>query len=352
MVFFLGAGATKAIAPNAPLNKDLLTKALNDFKDLAEAKQLEDFISDLFKKRNNPPKDNRVWDLIDYIVQQDKSVSLKYNLEKIVNLRKCLLNLIIREFQKSLENIEPGLYESFISKIENTDSAIISTNYDILIDLALSKVDGLDYGAKVRRVVYGEYDEMRGFKRPLEYDAGFAINKARIPLLKIHGSLNWLYCSRCNEVDITTSKEGVLKTLAGSYYCSNTNCTNEYESLLITPTMFKNYENRFIKKIWELTEHALIEADNLIFIGYALKEEDYQIRCLLMKALLCKEKPYKKVIIVEGPPKKNVTKEEKEKEEKELKDKKDRYENLYGDKIIFEPVGFEEYIKKANLLYE
>jgi len=334
-VYFLSAGATKAAAPEAPTNKDLVKNALMDFVKSVDAQALLDFIVDLFH-RTNPVIDNQIWNLLDYIIQQGKSPCSKYNLEQIIALRKRLLHLIIREFQKSLEVAEMRIHDMFVEKIKDSETSIISTNYDILIDSALSKATGLNYGTKARSWITGEYDDNGGFQRPAIYQPGFSLNKGRIALFKIHGSLNWLYCSKCDEVDITIDK-GAVRTVTGDYYCFNKHCTNKYESLLITPTMFKNYENRLIRETWEYAEKALIDAERLVFVGYALKDEDYQIRCLLMKALLNKTHGYIEVIVIERKP-------ENKKDEQFLKENiKKKYEDLYG-RIDFRAIGFTGYI--------
>lgn len=333
-VYFLGAGATKAAAPDAPLNKNLLKNALVDFNKSPEADSLLDFIAKLYH-RINPVVDNQIWNLLDYIIQEGKSPCPKYNLEQIIELRKHVLHLIIKEFQKSLEIAEPRIHKLFVGKIKDTDSAIISTNYDILIDSAISYITGLNYGAKARTIITGGYDTF-GLQRAMTYMPGIPLNNGKIPLFKIHGSLNWLYCSKCDEVDVSTDKGAVL-TVSEDYYCFNAHCTHKYEPLLITPTMFKNYENRFIKETWEYAEKALIEADQLVFIGYALKDEDYQIRCLLMKALLNKANGYDGIIVIERKP-------ESKKDEKEMEDDiKGKYKALYGN-VDFRPIGFAAYI--------
>ncbi len=99
----------------------------------------------------------------------------------------------------------------------------------------------------------------------------------------------------------------------------------------------ENYENKFIKETWSCAEKELIEADNLTFIGYSLKEDDYQIRCLLLKALLSKISPYKNIVIIE-----DETNNEAEKIAQMIIIEK-RYQGLYG-KVDFKPIGFEAYV--------
>jgi len=74
------------------------------------------------------------------------------------------------------------------------------------------------------------------------------INKGDIPLLKIHDSLNWFYSPKCNELDIAVGQKGVVRLAEdqNKYLCVNEYCTSNYESLLVTPTMLKVYDNLFL----------------------------------------------------------------------------------------------------------
>ncbi len=330
IVYFLGAGATKAVAPSAPLNVDLVKKAVEDFKQTSEAKRLNAFIKKLYK-RNDPVVDNQIWNLLDYIIQQGKSPSFGINLEQIIDLKDDLMSLVIKEFEKSLGKVTDSTTETFIEKIDSQGSTIISTNYDIIIDDALLDLKGsYNYGVKIRKTV-SNYDpgENQGFNRPIEERvSGPSLNSGDILILKIHGSLNWIYCPKCDEVDLTMHSKGALRTLQG-LHCINECCTCKYESLLITPTMYKDYENRIIKETWVCAESKLKEADELVFIGYALKEEDYQIRCLLMKAMLTRENNYDKITVIEKEPN-NIIKK--------------KYEELYGS-VDFKPIGFKRFVE-------
>ncbi len=343
-VYFLGAGATKAVALDAPLNKDLVVKALDHFKETKEAENILEFISDLIinmpdAKTVRPDIQNKIWDLLDYIIQEGKSISRKYNIENIIKLRRDLLHLVIKEFQRSLEVIDSDIYRKFVMRIKDEDATIISTNYDIIIDKALFPF-GLNYGTKMRNAVGGDFKMTANLKRPVQMTEAEQLNSGKIPLLKIHGSLNWLYCAKCDEIDVTVDK-GVTKTLSEDYYCHNSSCTNRYEPLLITPTMFKNYENKFIKETWNCAERELIKADNITFIGYSLKEDDYQIRCLLMKALLSKTEPYRNITVIER-------KDESLNDQMYLSGAVEKkYQDLYG-KIDFRTIGFKDYVDSLS----
>ncbi len=338
-VYFLGAGATKAVCKDAPLNHDLVRKALEDFPNDIQTEKIASFINHLSKNRPDFPRDNQIWNLLDYILQQGKSASYDYNLEKIAELRAGLINLVIKEFEKTLRDAETQILGNFIEKIKNDNVTIISTNYDILIDNALAN-KSYNYGAKMRKAISGvRIDGESGLRRPdaRGYPGGVWLNQGRIPLLKLHGSLNWLYCPKCNEVDVTIGEKGAIELAEADCYCYNRNCTSKYIPLLITPTMYKSYDNRVIKETWDCAERELRDADNVVFIGYGLKEEDYEIRCLLMKALLNKKELYNNITVVEMEP---STSEEKER----INAIKKKYINLYGEQIDFKEIGFKKYV--------
>ncbi len=78
----------------------------------------------------------------------------------------------------------------------------VSTNYDILIDNALVdeyKYDiDLDYGVEFRN-----FERADDWTRPRR-------NKS-VLLCKPHGSLNWLFCPTCNELELTPKEKGVVE---------------------------------------------------------------------------------------------------------------------------------------------
>lgn len=227
VVYFLGAGATKAVAHNAPLNVDLVKKAIEDFSETSEAKRLNGFLKKLYKERENPVADNQIWNLLDYIIQQGKSPSFGINLEQIIDLKNDLMTLVIQEFEKSLGRVSDSTTETFIEKIDPQKSTIISTNYDIIIDDALlDKKYNCNYGVKIRKEVpIFDCKDYYGLKRPRhDSSLGSIVNSGDIELLKIHGSLNWLYCPKCDEVDLTMHDKGVRRTLGG-LHCANIYCT-------------------------------------------------------------------------------------------------------------------------------
>lgn len=86
--------------------------------------------------------------------------------------------------------------------------AFVSTNYDILIDNALAEERGIgtdvDYGV-----------DFRNFERPGDWQRP-DLNRCA-SLFKPHGSLNWLFCPTCNELEITPKEKGVVTRLISDF---------------------------------------------------------------------------------------------------------------------------------------
>ena len=175
-------------------------------------------------------------------------------------------------------------------------------------------------------------------------------NKGKIPLFKIHGSLNWLWCPRCEELDITIYEKGALRTQHRNYLCASRNCTSPYEVLIVTPTMFKVYDNRIIKEVWERAEKSISTSEYLVFIGYSLPEADIHIRCMLTKAI-ANATPRPRILVIDYDQGNNSE------HSREVDDTEKRYKRLMGDDVKFKRCGFQEFVNNidnimTNLLSE
>jgi hypothetical protein len=325
-VYFLGAGATKAAAQRAPLSDDLVRGAREHFADEWRALGLEEFLRRLYKGRADVPVDNRIWNLFDYVIQQGKAASADYSLDTILELKTGILRLVIKELEQSLRQPQQGVFQQFVDAIKG-GACVITTNYDVVLDRQLAQINSFNYGARLR---YPVRANPRGGQ--LGQGAPEKLNAGPVECLKLHGSLNWLLCSKCDEVDLLPPAD-IRHVIEQPVYCANPACTHRYELLFITPTMFKSYENRFIRSVWDLAEERLVRARELVFVGYSMKDDDYQIQCLLMKALLRKDRPYDRVTVVEHP------------DSPRLKELEQKYRTLF-DPIVFQPIGFEQYVRE------
>ena len=164
---------------------------------------------------------------------------------------------------------------NLVGSLEVNDT-IITTNWDQVLDHAIQENSGKapNYGLPTPKFV-----DVRG--------QTLSSQSIGTMLLKLHGSFNWLYCSRCGDlyvnVDILIAPE---KELRGRFPLDQEcDCGAELSGLIVTPSFVKKYTNYNLLSIWRLSQKALETADDWIFIGYSLPDDDLWIRGMILRAL-------------------------------------------------------------------
>jgi hypothetical protein len=147
-------------------------------------------------------------------------------------------------------------------------AAFISFNYDILIDNGLLDergADGFDYS-----VPFVNQNQPAGRRRPT-------------PLFKLHGSLNWLYCSTCRDLQVTPHEKGVMRLKWEPEKAVCQRCENPRSPIVIPPTFFKVLSNLLLRNIWDEAERECLSARRLVFCGYSFPDADIHVRYLLKR---------------------------------------------------------------------
>jgi SIR2-like domain len=174
------------------------------------------------------------------------------------------------------------------------DDSLVTTNWDLLLDAARDRRFGSepqDYGTTGNVALEGG-TEPQADKRP--------------KLLKLHGSLSWRYCQRCQRLVIDP-----LHHVAGERQERATClCTCRFSELIVTPGFVREYRNVHLLTIWREALLTLARASRWIFVGYSLPADDVGIRTLLLKARCVRhdvggEAPL--VTIVTGPDRREET---------------------------------------------
>jgi hypothetical protein len=205
------------------------------------------------------------------------------------------------------------------------DCVFVSTNYDILIDNALDEEYDydcdVDYGVEFRN-----FERANDWKRPRRNRSVF--------LFKPHGSLNWLFCPTCNELEITPKEKSVvtrLISITADTTCRH--CGGIYVPLIVPPTFYKDMNNSFLSAIWNQTGIALRKVDHIIFCGYSFPDADIHIKYLLKRAQTNRTTPLEFTVINNHSKKKA----------KEKQDEKYRFERFLGRRVNFTELSFSEF---------
>ena len=349
IVFIFGAGASAS--EGGPLSNDLLPESFKKFKNDARVKNVKEYIRDVYHNNcddnSNIPNFEEILGPIDIALQKQEHISSKWNNEKLAILRNDLIYCICKILEKTLEH-NHKYHANFIDDLLGkhykrwNKCNFINLNYDILLDNALTKlgdkykIDGheneykidLDYGIRFRNETELEIIEDKDLSE-MWHPPG----KIKVHLLKLHGSLNWLYCPTCNSIKITPKKKGVMKIFTEFLLCESD--SSEQRPLIVPPAFIKAYDNPYLVSIWLQAERILQKASRVYFIGYSMPEADIQIQYLLKKSLFRENSSSPKIIVVDRE------------NNSENNDVHKRYKRLFGD-IEYLPIGFENLSSHLN----
>lgn len=218
-------------------------------------------------------------------------------------------------------------YLSFASMVEeqqNPSVACLTFNYDI----------GLDYA-------------LHWSSQKIDYGTGMGL-PGGVPLLKLHGSLNWLMCPSCSDI-IALPLDTVfrLQPRAGGgqprailvtpalanqpAHCPDSK--HDGQPAIVPPTWNKTQYHEKFGQIWERAAAELSEAQEITVIGYSMPSSDGFFRDLLALGLVDGQR-IRRFTVVDTS-----------------EDTVQRFRDLLGPDVLpkFDPksMTFEDYAKKT-----
>jgi hypothetical protein len=351
-VYIFGAGATKAINPQAPLTQDLLPQILEISTSLHGQKHLENirtFITDLYfytasNELSNLPALEDILSQLDYAIGENRALGGEYTLDRLREIRESFIYAICEVLRTTLRSSSEVL-NTFLEQIQEDDT-IISLNYELVVDNALTTFLGrtLNYGIPTRH-----HKPSQNTGAQVAHRQQKAI-QVPIKLYKLHGSLNWLYCPVCQEVQLTPGEHAVQYLFEQQdtdqpIQCEQ--CHTRYEPLIIMPSMAKTYANPLLNDIWRQAEDQLMRANHVIFLGYSMPEADGYLRYMIKRALYGNLKGFKRnserhepcrISVIDYDPNYTTTTHNRV---------FDRYTTLFGT-IEYFAEGFEAYAKRTS----
>lgn len=221
--------------------------------------------------------------------------------------------------QSSIEKFAKHIISLSKQRIENENEdkvSVITTNWDIMLDnithnlIAIEeKPKGLKFSGVVDYCCYiSSLDKNDDSIKPGLY----AIGKGRynVKILKLHGSLNWMQCQRCQRLYVKYYKRWNGGYVFDKKYCRhcNSNFKDESEETnllsvnLIMPTFLKNLNNVQNKLIWQNAGIELSEASKVVFLGYSLPQADFEFKQLLSR-MIRKDAKIEAVLVAKDNPK-------------------------------------------------
>lgn len=221
---------------------------------------------------------------------------------------------------------------NWIEKIKDL-VGIISFNWDYIVDDILLNI-AQNEGQSIALRIY-DADFIYGFIPKAVYRPGShpwweprrGDDMTAFKLLKLHGSLNWLICNECKDVYIYEAWDPVHVSQNREISCPR--CGAEFIPGIIPPMTQKAVSSFPYSAIWRKAFQVLSEVQNVIVVGFSLREADFQAKHLFQHAVANNPNKQKFSLTIVDP-EKNVV---------------DRFESIWQMKSQYFS-DFKDYLKK------
>ena len=159
------------------------------------------------------------------------------------------------------------------------DVTFVTTNYDTLLDDAIELEAIVDARGTGSLVDYG-------FAGLVSRDTTEYAERRVLRCYKIHGSLNWLYCTACDDLHVTYASDGVTRLIDDPDGALCPTCDTPRTPVIVPPSYYKDMSNVYLGVVWSQAFRALRGADRVVFCGYSFPDADMHVKYLMKRAQL------------------------------------------------------------------
>ena len=359
-VFVVGAGFSSYAG--LPLTSGF-TEAILEARELGRGPSrlivdfLTTFIHDAFDHSRTAsakhwPELEDVFTCIDLSANTGHHLSCSFAPADLRTVRRALLSRIIRmldqRYKLARKNKDANWrkLEAFFWHVAEASAGFISMNWDTVIERQLDATQSgfvVDYSCDALPAKTSELPDREDFSSKRSYLKALRASKAVsletpprsgeeatriIPIVKIHGSINWLYCDNCRRLfyfspgmahriadqllsandlarigTFLQPKKGAQDETPRSQqqplYCL---CSTEVAlgTRIATFSYRKALDFPMFQKSWFAAEELLRSAKRWVFIGYSLPPADYEFKYLLKRIQLSRTVKPEFIVITGG----------------------------------------------------
>ena len=280
-VYFLGAGASKAIYPGLPLAKDLTLRSLSEYDD---ANYRESAYTSLQK----------VCGLLGGSLASMASAPIEEVLSQ-AQLSGPDRTSIVQCILYRLSLVGRGacpLLQAWLTQVRSKGHAIVTTNYDTVCERNLRRFrdpslvvrDGLEW------LDYGISDDLCVKKQNGPTLWRKCESDKCLLLLKLHGAAGW---SRCLNASCGRYMLNPVAAFAAAHaieepywhWAACPDCKGDPWPVLVPPVKNKQYDDQALQQVWNRAEQVLRSAREIVFAGYSLPPADNMVRSMLRNSL-------------------------------------------------------------------
>lgn len=379
----LTTGFTEAILEGRD-SKSSLSRMIVDF--------LATFIHDTFGHSRTAsakywPELEDVFTCIDLAANTGHHLGATFSSADLRTVRRALLSRIIRmldqryKVARNNKGANWSKLDTFFWHVAEARAGFISMNWDTVIERQLDATQSgflIDYcsdalPAKIRPMPDPEdFSTERKYLKAIEGTAMITMEevpKAKdiakvIPIIKIHGSINWLYCDNCRRLFYfppDAASRIATQLISANDLARMRSFLNKEQSLqdtsrpqqpplhcicstkvglgtrIATFSYRKALDFPMFQKSWFAAEELLRDSKRWVFIGYSLPAADYEFKYLLKRIQLSTTR-IPEFIVVTGGKSRDVSRTY------------DNYQKFFGRSIKKETTFFPSGLSQDALL--
>jgi hypothetical protein len=300
---------------------------------------LSSFIHDAFGHSSTAPAKywpalEDIFTCVDLSANSGHHLGPNFTPADLRTVRRALLARIILMLHQTLRNPHKRNRDDWrqlnqlFDRLDSSEVGFISMNWDTVIErkLGRTRAEWFDYCCDAQGAFFPE-DGDAPIPAPLPIRR--QVVDSAVPIIKIHGSMNWLYCDNCRELfwvqpddewrvagqlvrerDITcmikvlSRRRGGIRTTPELFQATNWHCPCSDKAFLSTRVATFSYrkalEFPMFQKSWLAAERLLQTAASWVFIGYSLPAADFEFKYVLKRAQLSRSSLPKFVVITGG----------------------------------------------------
>jgi hypothetical protein len=231
----------------------------------------------------------------------------KYSASDLRLVRRALLVRMIRMLSQAYgrkqrrRDTSWHLLERFFNAFDETRTAVLSMNWDTVIESGLARAQGIErieYGCDAKYALFSSNGRVR--------EESITSNRA-VHLTKPHGSVNWLYCDSCRDVfwfspsncykvaEVLFREHDwkAVKKITGLTQAHKTRTPScPHCGVVALGTRFATFSYRKALDFpvhaasWRTGERHMRDAANWVFFGYSMPSADFEFKYLLKRVQL------------------------------------------------------------------
>lgn len=177
----------------------------------------------------------------------------------------------------------PAAHSTLVSALMNagqlSETVFVTTNYDRCIEKGLTSALAAHRESLLSPVDYG-LDGLIG-SAPSEDSPS-----DRYAVYKVHGSLNWIACPVCDELQIKYASDVVARMINDAEEAACPRCGASWSPVIVPPTYYKEMSNVYLSTVWAHATSKLRTATDIVFCGYSFPDADMHVKYLVKRAQL------------------------------------------------------------------